>query len=68
VLYVDDEEALVFLASRVLSRLGHSISGFTNPKEALEAFRAHPQNFDVLVTDLSMPQCRASISRARYWN
>lgn len=56
VLYVDDEEALVFLASRVLSRQGHQISGFTDPEKALEAFRAHPQDFDLVVTDLSMPQ------------
>jgi CheY-like chemotaxis protein len=55
VLYVDDEEALVFLASRVLSRMGHGISGFTDPKEALETFRARPQDFDIVVTDLSMP-------------
>jgi len=55
VLYVDDEEALVFLASRALSRLGHQISGFTDPREALEAFRAHPQDYDIVVTDLSMP-------------
>ena len=56
VLYVDDEEALVLLASRVLSRLGHQISSFTDPKEALAAFRARPQDYDVVVTDLSMPQ------------
>ena len=55
VLYVDDEEALVFLADRVLSRLGYQISSFTDPEEALEALRAHPQEFDVVVTDLSMP-------------
>ncbi len=55
VLYVDDEEALVFLASRVLTHLGHQISGFTDPEQALEAFRAQPQDFDVVVTDLSMP-------------
>ena len=55
VLYVDDEEALVFLAKRVLSRLGHSIVVFTDPREALEAFRAQPREFDIVVTDLSMP-------------
>jgi PAS domain S-box-containing protein len=55
VLYVDDEEALVFLAKRFLSRKGHSISGFTDPEKALEAFRAHPLDFDVVVTDVSMP-------------
>ncbi len=56
VLYVDDEEALVFLADRVLSRLGDRISGFTDPAAALEAFGAHPEDFDVVVTDLAMPQ------------
>ncbi len=55
VLYVDDEEALVYLARRVLSRMGHTMSGFTDPKEALAAFRENPQEFDVVVTDLSMP-------------
>ena len=56
VLYVDDEEALVLLATRVLSRLGHSISGFSDPAAALAALRADPKGYDVMVTDLSMPQ------------
>lgn len=55
VLYIDDEEALVSLARRGLSRLGHSIHGFTDPKQALAAFRAAPWEFDIVVTDLSMP-------------
>jgi PAS domain S-box-containing protein len=55
VLYVDDEEMLVTLAERVLSRLGHEISAYTDPERALQAFRSNPQNFDVVVTDLSMP-------------
>jgi PAS domain S-box-containing protein len=55
IMYVDDEEAIVSLATRSLSRLGHSVSGFTDPKAALERFRAHPEQFDVVVTDLSMP-------------
>lgn len=56
VLYVDDEEALVSLASRALSRAGHKVAGFTSPEKALGVFRANPKDFDVLVTDLSMPQ------------
>jgi PAS domain S-box-containing protein len=56
VLYVDDEEALALLASRGLSRLGHQVSSFTDPGVALAAFRAQPQNYDVVVTDLAMPQ------------
>ena len=55
VIYVDDEEPLAFLAKRVLSRMGHSVEVFTDPKEALASCRAHPQDYDIVVTDLTMP-------------
>ena len=38
ILHVDDEEALVFLANRALSRQGHMVSSFTDPDEALKLF------------------------------
>lgn len=56
VMYVDDEEALVFLATRVLTRLGHQVTGLTDPVEAAEQFQVRPDDFDVVVTDLSMPR------------
>ncbi|MDY0068225.1 MAG: PAS domain-containing protein [Steroidobacteraceae bacterium] len=55
VMYIDDEESLVFLVSRLLERLGYRVDGYTNPHEALQAFRGDPRSFDVVVTDLSMP-------------
>ncbi len=55
VLYVDDESALVLLATRVLQRLGYQVAGYTEPRQALQAFESNPQDFDVLITDLSMP-------------
>jgi CheY-like chemotaxis protein len=55
VLYVDDDESIVFLTTRVLQRLGYRVSGFTDVSDALEAIRTAPQSFDVVVTDLSMP-------------
>ena len=55
VLYVDDDEALVFLAERTLSRLGYRITGCSRPREALDMFRINPHAYDVIVTDLSMP-------------
>ena len=55
VLYVDDEEALVSLVKRMFARLGHGVDGFTDPQQALEAFRSRPQDYDVVVTDLAMP-------------
>jgi signal transduction histidine kinase/CheY-like chemotaxis protein len=55
VLYVDDEEPLVMLAQRWLSRLGHRVTGFSDPALALESFREHPDDFDAVISDLSMP-------------
>jgi CheY-like chemotaxis protein len=55
VLYLDDEEPLVFLATRMLERLGYRISGFTSASHALEAFREAPAKFDLAVTDMNMP-------------
>lgn len=54
-LYVDDEEALVMLATRSLGRLGYKVTGETDPVRALQLFRRNPGQFDVVVTDLSMP-------------
>jgi signal transduction histidine kinase/CheY-like chemotaxis protein len=55
ILYLDDEAALVSFASRALGRLGYEVSGFTHPVEAVQAFRANPQQFDVVMTDFNMP-------------
>lgn len=55
VMYVDDDQALVFLVQRLLRRRGYEVSGFTDPREAAAALRAAPQKFDLLVTDYNMP-------------
>ncbi|HEY0942363.1 MAG TPA: response regulator [Steroidobacter sp.] len=55
VLYVDDEESLVYLITRVLQRLGYRVAGFTDAHEALAAFRSDPTAYEAVVTDLSMP-------------
>lgn len=55
VLCVDDDEVIVYITTRALRRLGYQVTGFLNSRQALEAFRASPQDFDIVVTDLSMP-------------
>ena len=55
ILYLDDEQPLVFLMTRMLTHLGHQVSGFTSGREAVEAFRASPGAFDLVLTDMSMP-------------
>jgi CheY-like chemotaxis protein/anti-sigma regulatory factor (Ser/Thr protein kinase) len=55
VMYVDDDEALVFLVNRVLTRKGFKVTVFTDPHEAEAALRSQPHSFDLLVTDYNMP-------------
>src|SRR5881394_1352376 len=55
VMYLDDEQPLVFLVSRLLEDLGHSVSSFTSAAEALAVYKARPRDFDLVLTDMSMP-------------
>lgn len=55
ILYIDDEESLVILARRMLERMGYRVTGFSDATEALAAFAKTPGDFDLVLTDLSMP-------------
>lgn len=55
ILYLDDEEAMVVLVQRMLNRLGYRTSGYMSAQEALNAVRAAPEAFDIVVSDLNMP-------------
>ena len=55
VMYVDDDQALVFLIQRALARQGLKVSTYTNPQLAMAALRERPMDFDLLVTDYNMP-------------
>jgi CheY-like chemotaxis protein len=55
VLYVDDEEQLVHLVTRMMERMGYNVTGMTRPAEAIDALRADPQSFDLVLSDLGMP-------------
>jgi PAS domain S-box-containing protein len=55
VLYVDDDDALVLLTTRSLTRLGYSVTGETDPEMGLIRFLKDPSAFDAVVSDLSMP-------------
>jgi len=56
ILFVDDEKELVTLGQIMLSRLGYTINGVSDPSEALEIFNRNPYDFDLVITDLTMPK------------
>jgi PAS domain S-box-containing protein len=55
ILYIDDDEALVFLGVRVLERFGYRVRGYIEPAPALALFTSDPTAFDLVVTDMNMP-------------
>jgi len=56
IMYVDDEPMIVSLVTRLLSKAGFEVTGFTRSSLAVEAFTANPQFFDVIITDFNMPE------------
>jgi PAS domain S-box-containing protein len=63
-LLVDDEKGLIDVTRQMLESLGYRVEARTSPVEALEAFRANPERFDAVVTDMTMPQM-SGLSLAR---
>ncbi len=55
ILFVDDELPIVNLQRNILERLGYTVTARTSSVEALEAFRASPHKFDLIITDMTMP-------------
>jgi len=55
ILLVDDESVIVRMLKTTLDKLGYKVTGKTNSLEALEEFRAAPSNFDLIITDQTMP-------------
>ena len=56
VLWVDDEHELTDLGCRILERLGYEVEGYTSSPEALEAFKKAPDDYDIVISDYTMPK------------
>ena len=55
ILFVDDEGALIEIGKKMLEHLGYKVTARTSSVEALNAFRAKPGEFDLVITDMTMP-------------
>ena len=55
ILFVDDEQALADLGKEMLESLGYHVTALTNSRYALETFSAGPDKFDLVITDMTMP-------------
>jgi PAS domain S-box-containing protein len=56
ILFVDDEESIVDIGRHILNRLGYTVTTRTDSLEALKLFREQPDQFDLVITDMTMPR------------
>lgn len=55
ILYVDDEPVIVEMSKQVMEILGYQVTSLSSSIEALEVFRERPEDFDLIITDMTMP-------------
>jgi CheY-like chemotaxis protein len=56
VLYLDDDDMLASIVELLLKRRGYEVRCYADASQALDALRATPKAFDVVLTDFNMPQ------------
>lgn len=61
ILHVDDEVMVSETAKMVLERQGYTVETTLNGPEALERFRANPDKYDLVITDLTMPKMTGDV-------
>ncbi len=56
ILFVDDEKSIANIMQIILSSLGYKVTVFNSSTEALAAYTKNPDNFDLVITDMTMPE------------
>ncbi len=67
-LVVDDDEQVVRVQARVLERSGYQVMSATSPATALQRFESAPTDFDLIVTDHTMPQMTGVVLAKEIWS
>lgn len=55
ILFVDDEEQICTMMHHILTKNGYQVTSFANAEDALSAFEEEPNQFDLVLTDMTMP-------------
>jgi CheY-like chemotaxis protein/anti-sigma regulatory factor (Ser/Thr protein kinase) len=60
ILFIDDEELLTEIGKAMLEKLGYHVTVSSSSLEALAAFQNTPNEFDIVITDQTMPNMTGS--------
>jgi CheY-like chemotaxis protein len=61
ILFVEDELPIAKMGGQILEGLGYRVTVCTSSVEALELFRSKPKDFDLVITDMTMPKMTGDV-------
>ena len=56
ILLIDDEVKILDIGKRTFEKLGYTVHAFRNSTHAVHFFKNHPDDIDVVITDMTMPR------------
>ncbi len=56
ILFIDDESKIREMMRMMITKLGFKVKAMSSPLQALELFRKQPEHFNLVITDLTMPE------------
>ncbi len=65
ILFVDDEQNLLKIGKKYLTKIGYQVMTQFNPVEALKMFKSNPNDYDIVITDMKMPEMSGDILRTK---
>ncbi len=68
ILVVDDQKSTLNVEKQILEHLGYRVTACTSPLDALKQFSAHPDTFDLVITDLTMPDMTGDVLATELMN
>lgn len=68
ILLVDDEADIAQGGKKMLERLGYRVTATTDPRQALDLFSCDPRQFDLMITDQTMPHMTGEMLAAEILN
>lgn len=61
ILLIDDEAPMAKMGAKTLETLGYDVTTRTSSIEAMELFQTKPGKFDLIITDMTMPEMSGDI-------
>jgi CheY-like chemotaxis protein len=68
ILLVDDEPQIVDMEKRILEKLGYRVTARSNGADALKVLQEQPDGFDLVITDMTMPQMTGDRLARHVWD